>query len=78
MQTFITWNGLRILKPNSTNQTTYQYNDLGKLKQVTKPNSDVITFTYYGNIWDEEIELYWMNARHYDPETKRVSIDSIG
>ena len=33
----------------TTNQTTYQYNDLGKLKQVTKPNSDVITFTYYGN-----------------------------
>ncbi|MTI58360.1 S8 family serine peptidase, partial [Geosporobacter ferrireducens] len=48
---------------------TYQYDAFGNIREKTyeKPNP----YTYAGYRYDEEIELYYLNARYYDPKIAR-------
>nr|WP_243182915.1 RHS repeat-associated core domain-containing protein [Anaerosolibacter carboniphilus] len=48
---------------------TYQYDAFGNIKEKTysKPNP----YTYAGYRYDEEMDLYYLNARYYDPKIAR-------
>ncbi|AOT69961.1 RHS repeat domain-containing protein [Geosporobacter ferrireducens] len=48
---------------------TYQYDAFGNIREKTyeKPNP----YTYAGYRYDEEIDLYYLNARYYDPKIAR-------
>ncbi|HPI84659.1 MAG TPA: RHS repeat-associated core domain-containing protein, partial [Caldisericia bacterium] len=62
-----------ILDTNGNEVASYSYGVWG-VPTITNPNSLPNPFLYqgaYGNIWDSEIELYYMNARHYDPSIGR-------
>ncbi|HRV74939.1 MAG TPA: RHS repeat-associated core domain-containing protein [Caldisericia bacterium] len=62
-----------ILDTNGNEVASYSY-DVWGVPTATNPNSLPNPFLYqgaYGNIWDSEIELYYMNARHYDPSIGR-------
>ncbi|HRV75745.1 MAG TPA: RHS repeat-associated core domain-containing protein [Caldisericia bacterium] len=62
-----------ILDINGNEVASYSY-DVWGVPTATNPNSLPNPFLYqgaYGNIWDSEIELYYMNARHYDPSIGR-------
>ncbi|TYQ15482.1 UNVERIFIED_CONTAM: RHS repeat-associated protein [Acetivibrio alkalicellulosi] len=48
---------------------TYYYDAFGNiLEQTGNVNNNI---TYAGYQWDEETELYYLNARHYDPKIAR-------
>ncbi|HOO97893.1 MAG TPA: RHS repeat-associated core domain-containing protein [Caldisericia bacterium] len=62
-----------ILDINGNEVASYSY-DVWGVPTVTNTGGLPNPFLYqgaYGNIWDSEIELYYMNARHYDPSIGR-------
>ncbi len=62
-----------IVDEDGNEVASYSYDPWG-VPTITGTLSLPNPFLYqgaYGNIWDEEIELYWMNARHYDPSISR-------
>ncbi len=64
-----------------------QYSSFGKILSIKDKNRKEIgiegatekSFAYTGREWDEEIDLYYYRARHYDPQIGRfVQKDPIG
>lgn len=64
-----------------------QYSSFGKILSIKDKNRKEVgiegaiekSFSYTGREWDEEIDLYYYRARHYDPHVGRfVQMDPIG
>ena len=60
----------------------YTYSPWGEILSTTGDEADTIgvinPFRYRGYYYDEETELYYLNARYYDPETGRfISADTV-
>ncbi|HRV75713.1 MAG TPA: hypothetical protein P5106_09095, partial [Caldisericia bacterium] len=72
------------IKPYSvftSNETTYEYNDLGNLTKVVKPNDDEISFTYYGNgkraTKSVKVGLATTTWRYYYDQDLPVKIENL-
>ncbi|MBB6214107.1 RHS repeat-associated protein [Anaerosolibacter carboniphilus] len=48
---------------------TYQYDAFGNIKEKTYQKSN--PYTYAGYRYDEEMDIYYLNARYYDPKIAR-------
>ncbi|MFZ5968239.1 MAG: putative toxin [Bacillota bacterium] len=48
---------------------TYQYDAFGNIREKTYEKSN--PYTYAGYRYDEEMDLYYLNARYYDPKIAR-------
>ena len=60
----------------------YTYSPWGEILSTTGDEANTIgvinPFRYRGYYYDEETELYYLNARYYDPETGRfISADTV-
>ena len=65
---------------NGIDYAEYSYDAWGKctIKSNTDNIANINPFRYRGYYYDEEISLYYLNARYYDPEVGRfISADSI-
>ena len=71
---------LKIFNGNGTLYAEYGYDAWGKctIKTNVSGIAAINPFRYRGYYYDEEISLYYLNARYYDPEIGRfISADSI-
>jgi len=71
---------VRIVDANGTSVATYSYDPWGKVTSVTE-NSSVAgqPIRYASYVYDAETQLYYLQARYYDPETARfISRDPDG
>ena len=71
---------LKIYDGNGKVYGEYGYTAWGKCRIKTNINGigEINPFRYRGYYYDEEISLYYLNARYYDPEIGRfISADSI-
>ncbi|MBS5432124.1 MAG: hypothetical protein KHX75_13800, partial [Lachnospiraceae bacterium] len=73
---------LGILDSHGTELVKYEYNSWGKLLNLTDYSSNGLgrknPFRFKGYYYDEELGMYYLNSRYYDPETGRfVSADDV-
>ena len=71
---------LRIYNDSGALYAEYSYDAWGKctIKNNVNNIATINPFRYRGYYYDEEISLYYLNARYYDPEVGRfISADSI-
>lgn len=73
---------LGILDSHGTEFVKYEYNSWGKLLNLTDYSSNGLgrrnPFRFKGYYYDEELGMYYLNSRYYDPETGRfVSADDV-
>ena len=71
---------LRIYNKSGTLYAEYSYDAWGKctIKTNVSGIATINPFRYRGYYYDTETELYYLNARYYDPEVGRfISIDAI-
>ena len=71
---------VEIYKDNGTLCAEYAYDAWGNctILSATDNIGEINPYRYRGYYWDEEIALYYLNARYYDPEVGRfISQDSI-
>ncbi len=71
---------LKIYDGNGKVYGEYGYTAWGKCRIKTNINGigEINPFRYRGYYYDEEISLYYLNARYYDPEVGRfISADSM-
>ncbi len=55
-----------------------EYKPYGELYQAASPGKDIFRAKFSGKEWDKDSELYYFNARYYDPFTGRfMSADSL-
>jgi RHS repeat-associated protein len=59
-----------IVKEDGTLSAAYDYSDFGETTEITGSGFDN-EICYTGGIYDEGTELYYLNARYYDPELGR-------
>lgn len=66
---------LGILDSHGTELVKYEYNSWGKLLNLTDYSSNGLgrrnPFRFKGYYYDEELGMYYLNSRYYDPETGR-------
>ena len=67
---------LGILDSHGTELVKYEYNSWGKLLNLTDYSSNGLgrrnPFRFKGYYYDEELGMYYLNSRYYDPETGRM------
>ena len=73
---------LGILDSHGTELVKYEYNSWGKLLNLTDYSSNGLgrrnPFRFKGYYYDEELGMYYLNSRYYDPETGRfVNADDV-
>ena len=73
---------LGILDSHGTELVKYEYNSWGKLLNLTDYSLNGLgrknPFRFKGYYHDEELGMYYLNSRYYDPETGRfVSADDV-
>ena len=73
---------LGILDSHGTELIKYEYNSWGKLLNLTDYSSNGLgrrnPFRFKGYYYDEELGMYYLNSRYYDPETGRfVNADDV-
>ena len=59
-----------LVKADGSLAAAYDYTDFGETTEITGNNFDN-QICYTGGIYDKETELYYLNARYYDPATGR-------
>ena len=59
-----------IVKEDGNLSAAYIYTDFGETTEITGGSFDN-QICYTGGIYDKETDLYYLNARYYDPETGR-------
>ncbi len=59
-----------LVKDEGTLSAAYDYSDFGETEEITGNGLDN-QICYTGGIYDESTELYYLNARYYDPATGR-------
>lgn len=66
---------LGILDSHGTELVKYEYNSWGKLLNLTDYSSNGLgrrnPFRFKGYYYDEELGMYYLNSRYYDPEVGR-------
>ncbi|MDR1697966.1 MAG: DNRLRE domain-containing protein [Erysipelotrichaceae bacterium] len=81
----LTANICSVIDKNGDSVVEYYYDAWGKVKTALVVNTSVGTdilelnpFLYKGYVYDAETELYYLNSRYYDPNTRRfISIDNV-
>lgn len=73
---------LGILDSHGTELVKYEYNSWGKLLNLTDYSPNGLgrrnPFRFKGYYYDEELGMYYLNSRYYDPETGRfVNADRV-
>ena len=73
---------LGILDSHGTELVKYEYNSWGKLLNLTDYSLNGLgrknPFRFKGYYYDEELGMYYLNSRYYDPETGRfVNADDV-
>ena len=71
---------IKIIDENGTLYAEYSYDAWGKctIKSNVNGIAKINPFRYRGYYYDEEISLYYLNSRYYDPEIGRfISADAI-
>jgi RHS repeat-associated protein len=69
---------MRIVDANGNVVASYVYDSWGKIIGQTGSLASVNPIRYRGYYYDQETQLYYLNARYYDPETGRfISADIV-
>jgi RHS repeat-associated protein len=69
---------MRVVDANGNAVASYVYDSWGKIIGQTGSLADVNPIRYRGYYYDSETQLYYLNARYYDPETGRfISADIV-
>jgi RHS repeat-associated protein len=69
---------MKVIDANGNVVASYVYDSWGKIIGQTGSLADVNPIRYRGYYYDQETQLYYLNARYYDPETGRfISADIV-